>query len=115
MAEYIEFITEEGNTIWVEVAEDWTSKGTLRTGLGETVQTTMTKAQATFEDALEVVRSNASAFIKKLRKLSDVPDEIEVTFGLKAVGEMGNFAVAKAGAEANYTVTLTWKKSEKKV
>jgi len=37
---------------------------------------------------------------------------MEVTFGLKATGELGNFAVAKASAEASYTVTLTWKRKE---
>ena len=42
------------------------------------------------------------------------PDEVEVTFGLKAAGEAGNFAVAKVGAEASYTVTLKWKREEEK-
>ena len=36
-----------------------------------------------------------------------------MTFSLKATGEVGNFAVAKAGAEANYTVKLTWKRERK--
>jgi hypothetical protein len=27
-------------------------------------------------------------------------------------GDLGNLAVAKVGAEANYTVELTWKKAE---
>jgi hypothetical protein len=57
-----------------------------------------------------VIRRNADVFIKKVRGLSDPPDEVEVTFGLKATGELGNFAVAKAGAEASYTITLTWKR-----
>jgi hypothetical protein len=35
-----------------------------------------------------------------------------MTFGLKATGEVGNFAVAKACAEANYTVKLTWKRED---
>jgi len=49
----------------------------------------------------KVIRRNAVVFIKKVRP----PDKVEVAFGLKATGEVGNFAVAKAGAEANYTVT----------
>jgi hypothetical protein len=35
-------------------------------------------------------------------------DEVEVTFGLKAVGDLGNFAIGKVGAETNYTVKLKW-------
>ena len=35
-------------------------------------------------------------------------DEVEVSFGLKAVGEAGNFAIGKVGMEANYVVKLKW-------
>jgi hypothetical protein len=52
--------------------------------------------------------------VNKLRALSDPPDEMEVSFSLKASGELGNIAIGKAGAEANYTVTLRWRKEEKK-
>ena len=47
-----------------------------------------------------------------MRRLTDPPDEVEVTFGLKATGEVGNFAMAKVGTEASCTVTLTWKRKE---
>jgi hypothetical protein len=60
----------------------------------------------------DVVRRNAQAIIDKVKGLSDSPDEVKVTFGLKATGDLGNLAVAKVGAEANYTVELTWKKAE---
>jgi hypothetical protein len=48
-----------------------------------------------------------------VKDISDRPDEVEVTFGLKATGEVGSFAVAKANAEANYKVKLTWKRDKK--
>lgn len=47
------------------------------------------------------------------KKLHDVAaDEVEVKFGLKATSEAGGnmFAVGKVGVEANYEVTLKWKK-----
>jgi len=113
MANYIQFTTVDGSTILVEVTEEETYQpGVVKAGLGEKVHEAVVQAQATFEDGLEVVRRNAAAFIEKVRSLSDPPDEVEVTFGLKATGELGNFAVAKAGAEANYTVKLTWKREE---
>jgi len=37
--------------------------------------------------------------------------EMEVSFGIKATGELSNFAVGKVGLEANYQVKLIWKKS----
>jgi hypothetical protein len=61
---------------------------------------------------MDTVRENAQALIDKVKQLSDPPDEVEVAFGLKATGELGNLAVAKVGAEANYTVKLTWKREE---
>jgi hypothetical protein len=108
---YIQFTTEDGSTILVEAAEEEAYQpGVVKAGLKDKVQGAVVQAQATFEDGLEVVRRNAAAFIKKVRSLSDPPDEMEVTFGLKATGELGNFAVAKAGAEASYTITLKWKR-----
>ena len=59
-----------------------------------------------------IIRQNAQIIIGKVRDLADPPDEMEVTFGLKAAGELGNFAVAKASAEANYAVKMTWKREE---
>lgn len=111
MAQYIQFQTEDGSPILVEVEETYEMevvKAGLRGKAGEAVA----QATATFEEGLEVVRRNAAAFIKKLRGLPDPPDEVEVTFGLKATGELGNFAVARAGAEASYTVKLKWKRGE---
>jgi hypothetical protein len=114
MAQYIQFVTADGSTILVEVTEEETYQpGVVKAGLGEKVQEAVVEAKATFEDGMEVIHRVARAFIKKIRSLTDPPDEVEITFGLKATGELGNFAVAKAGAEANYEVTLTWKREKK--
>jgi hypothetical protein len=111
MPHYVEFTTEDGATILVETAEEETYQpGVVKAGLKEKAQEAVSQAKTSFEDGLEVIRHNADAFIKKVRGLPDPPDKVEVTFGLKATGELGNFAVAKAGAEASYTVTLKWKR-----
>lgn len=124
MAYYVEFETEEGGTILVEVAEAGREEkveagGLVKAGLPDEVKKKgkeiIDQAEKSFEDGLEVVRYNANAFIKKLKSgLVDPPDEVEITFGLKATGKAGNFAIAEAGVEANYTVKLTWKREEKK-
>jgi len=113
MTGYIQFTTEDGATILVETAEKETIQpGVVKAGLKDKTEQAIAEAKASFENGLEIVRHSASAFIKKVRGLPDPPDEVEMTFGLKATGEVGNFAVAKAGAEANYTVKLTWKREE---
>jgi len=71
------------------------------------------RAGQTFEAALDKIRPAAQAIIQKLRALHDPPDEIEVEFGLKLNAQAGAF-IAAAGTEANYRVTLTWKREEKK-
>jgi len=116
MTDYIQFTTEDGTTILVEAAAeaDAYRSGVVRAGLKDKAGETIAQAKASFEEGLEVIRHNARAFIKKVRDLPDPPDEMEVTFGLKATGEVGNFAVAKVGTEASYTVNLTWKREEKK-
>jgi len=113
MTEYIQFATEDGATILVEATQEETvHPGVVKAGLKDKAEEAVVQAQATFEQGLEVIRLNANALIEKARGLSDPPDEMEVSFALKATGEVGNFAVAKAGAEANYTVKLTWKREK---
>ncbi len=111
MTRYIQFTTADGSTILVEAAEEETYQpGVVKAGLREKAQEAVSQAKASFDDGLEVIRHNADGFIKKVRGLSDPPDEVEITFGLKATGELGNFAVAKASAEASYAVKMTWKR-----
>ncbi|WP_322798523.1 CU044_2847 family protein [Thermoflexus sp.] len=70
------------------------------------------QVRQTFEAALERVRPIAEAVIRKLRGLSDPPDQVEVEFGLKMNAQAG-VVLTGAGAEAHYRVTLTWKQESK--
>ena len=110
MAQFIEFDAGTGR-ILVEVDETETSRadGTIKAGLREKVRDSVTTAQASFEDALTlVIRANAQLFVDAVEGLDRPPSRLELSFGVKATGELGNFAVAKAGGEASYTVSLTW-------
>ena len=110
MKHLVEFPLEDGSSILVEV-EDAEMGGVVRASRGSE---TIAKAQKTFEEAMDKVKPAASTIIAKLRSLHDSPDEIEVEFGLKLSADAGAF-VASAGMEANYTVTLKWKKEERKL
>jgi len=107
MKQLVEFPLEDGGSILVEVETPETAGMVPASRGGEVVA----KAQQTFEAALEKVRPAAGAIIAKLRALHDPPDEIEVEFGLKMSAEAGAI-VAAAGVEANYKVTLTWKREK---
>lgn len=113
MARYIQFTASDDSTILMEVDEQEVSppEGMVKAGVADTVQKTVARAQTTFEAALDrVVRQNAQALIQSVRDLTESPDELEVTFGLKATGEVGNIAIAKGGGEANFTIKLSWKR-----
>ncbi len=109
MKKLVEFPLEDGSSILVEVEEN-EAGGIIKASRADDA---VTKANKTFEEAMDKVKPAASAIIAKIRGLSDAPDEVEVQFGLKLSAEAGAF-VAATGVEANYTVTLKWKKEEKK-
>lgn len=107
MKRLVEFATEENEYIIVEVEEPEIGGLVRAARPGEII----TKASQSFEESLEKVKPAANAIIMKLRSLHDQPDEIKVEFGLKLSADAGA-VVASAGVEANYTVTLKWKKLE---
>lgn len=109
MRQLIEFPLEEGGSVLVQVDEPAPEGAVVKAARPGEI---MAKASQTFESALDKVKPAASAIISKLRYLADPPDEIEIEFGLSLNAEAGAF-VAAAGAEANYTVKLTWKRETK--
>ncbi len=98
MSHYIPVKTP-GGVIWAEVEEK--SEGI------ETVSAK--KALASFEETAEALKENAEFLLKTLESLA--PQEVEVSFGIKAGAEAGTpfFGLAKASGEASYTVTIKWK------
>ena len=113
MARYMQFAFSRGeeSPILVEVDEGEISpsEGMVKAGVEEAVKKTVARASSTFEGALEhVVRLNTEAFLKAVHSLSELPDQVEVSFGCKVTGEVGNFAICKGGGEANYTIKLSW-------
>ena len=101
----VTYILDDGSEIVVEV--DVPQAGMMpatRGGVGE-------KGRRSFEKALESLRPAAQAVLAKLRSLTEPPDEVTVEFGLKLGAEAGAI-LAASSMEANYKVTLTWKRKE---
>ena len=105
MKRLVEYPLADGGSILVEVEIDEEEQGGIvpAASPGEIAA----RATQTLEEALDRIKPAAGAVVKKLRELSDRPDEVEVTFGLKLTAEAGAI-IAAAGIEANYTVTLKW-------
>ena len=115
VTQYIKFETDEAPGMLIEVdrEETNTAGGPIKVGLGDRVRESVSAAQTSLENALvTVIRTNARLFVQSVEGLPRKPAEMELTFGIKATGELGNLAIAKAGGEANYTVRLLWRDQE---
>jgi hypothetical protein len=117
MAHYIQFRDENGSIILVETSESEISseEGIVKAGLGDIPKRAVVAAQTLFEQAVNgIIQQNARAFLQAVRNLpeQDQPSSMEVQFALKATGEFGNAAIARGTGEANYTITLTWRRAD---
>lgn len=107
MAQIVEFPTESGGTVLVEVG-DRVARTMTRGRHGAEVAE---RAQQTFEVAVSRVQPAVQAVVAQLRAIAQAPDEIHVEFGLSLHAEAGAF-IAAAGTTANFTVALTWRRNE---
>jgi hypothetical protein len=119
MTKYLRFASGEGEAgdvlVEVDAARDLPVAGEQDAGLrqwardhaGEAVAV----AQSGFEQAVRrAVSLNVRAFLAAAEALEKPPAEIEITFGLKATGEVGNLAVGKVAGESNYQVRMVWRR-----
>jgi hypothetical protein len=110
MTNFIEFKTEDGADILVEVDEKELLPGIAKAGLKDIAGKTISQAQQVFEQAIKTaIRLNVETFYGAIRELPHPPTDVEISFGLKATGELTNFAISKIGAEANYTIKMSWR------
>ncbi|MDP1624703.1 MAG: CU044_2847 family protein [bacterium] len=105
MKHFIEYPLEDGGSVIVEIDNDNQLSGSVQASRG--TESIVTKAKQTFDNALERIKPAANVIIKKLRGLTDAPDEIEVEFGIKLGAEAGA-VIATTSMEANYKVVLKW-------
>jgi hypothetical protein len=101
----VAFATQDGQTVVVEVDEEVPSGPVRAARPGEVAEL----AAKTFEAALAPIRVAAEALVAQLRDLGERPDEVEAGFGVKLNAQAGAI-IASTSGEANFTVTLTWKR-----
>ena len=106
MKRAMEFATESGETVLVEVDDRAGAEGAMRGTRGGDIAG---KAARTFEQALAGIKPAAEAVVSAVGALSEKPDEVQVTFGLKLTATVA--MIASTGAEGNFEVTLSWKRN----
>jgi hypothetical protein len=105
MKRLIEYPLQDGGTLLIEVDEPDSGGVSRAARFGDVSE----KAQQTFETAIERVRPAAAVIIAKLSDLAQSPEQIQVEFGLKLSAKAGAF-IAAAETEANFKITLTWRR-----
>ena len=98
---------KSGKTILVEVEEEAIQQGGKRSA--SRLSSLQEKVAKTFDDALETTKEAAECIIEKLSELKNSPQEIDVEFGIKLTAGL-DAIISSTGAEANFKVTLKWKK-----
>ena len=104
MKRIVEFPTETGESVLVEV-EDTQPAGPTRRGM--TASSVVSRADTSFEEAMQRAQPIASGLLKRLKGLSDPPDAVQVEFGL-SINAAAGAVLASASTGAHYRVTLTW-------
>ncbi|MEV5610547.1 CU044_2847 family protein [Streptomyces sp. NPDC052225] len=100
----VEFkVDGSGTPVLFEAAGDDESAGARLVARG----TGPVQASATFETALDSVRSAAQSALRVLRDGPLSPDGVEIEFGVKLSAEAGAF-ITKGTAEGHLVVRLTW-------
>jgi len=108
MKQVVEYASDQGGSVLVEVDE--ASAGPVMRGSGTDRFSLVEKADRTFEDATATVTPAARSLIARLRSIDDPPDEVGIVFGVQLSAQTGAF-VASIAAQANFTVSMTWRRS----
>jgi hypothetical protein len=100
----------EGSNVYIEVDESPGQPGIAKAGLPDTIaRTAGCAAEALREGLGTAIRANVEILAVALHDLTSAPDAVELSFGLKVSGDLGNVIITKISAEANYSVKLIWK------
>jgi hypothetical protein len=109
MTYILEYLLENGSIVRLDVNSVDASDGVRGRRVGF-----LTRAEETFEAALDSLRPAVEAITRKLTNFQNVPDEIGVEFGVRLSAEAGAI-IASTSADAHITVKLGWKRNTRTV
>ena len=110
MSEFIEFETENGEIITVEVskASDFVALGhEEEVPVSRSADKAVKKFQEAVKDAFGIITTVGNQVVDKSKAIKEPPQAIELKMNLKFAGK-GGFAVAQLNAESSMEVKLTW-------
>ena len=102
MTELLEFKTDQGGSLLVEVEGP---RGPATRG-GRTAEAVV-EAGASLEQLLARLGPAMRGIVAQLRETAEWPDEVELEFGVKLSAD-SNVIIARAAGEANFRIALKW-------
>ena len=105
MDRVIQFSTDEGQMVYVEVGQPITRAEAVDAADDDGF---LVKASRRFEEGLGTVKIVSKKVLDKVLEVREPrPTQVEVEFGLTLKADLGA-VIAKAGTESNFRVKLTW-------
>jgi Trypsin-co-occurring domain 1 len=108
MSRLATFRLDDGRSFVAEVDDEIEIRNTMR-GASTNEEMIVQSSQA-FETAFDNIKKAAESMVARLCSLADPPDELAIEFGVKLSAETGAL-IAKAATEANFSITLKWKRA----
>ena len=110
MASYVKFELDDGTIVYVKSTDIPKGSSGLIPGSREHAA----QADVSFDQSVATIRKMAVALMQNLRSgFPEQPEELGVSFGIKASAELANLVVARGGVEFNFNVSLRWRNKEK--
>ncbi len=103
MAELMRWELDDGDEVFVEVAQDAPEISPVSRA-GNMIES----AGVSLSSALGHVRNAATVVLGQFRGMAECPDEVQVEFGVRLTAEAGA-VIAKTSMDGHLNVTLTWR------
>ncbi len=109
MATYVKFQLEDGTLVYIESTD--VPKGS--SGLIPSGRDHVEQAVTSFDKSVLSIRKMTTALVENLRaSFAEQPEEVSLSFGIKASADLSNLVVSRGGGEANFNVSLRWRHKE---
>jgi len=112
MASYMKFELQDGTQVFIEVTEGQkNASGLLPSTRSENI---LDQSPISFDESFDAIRKMAAGMVQKLRNGFDTdPEEVNISFGVKAAQELNSLAVARSGMDSNFGISVRWRNGKK--
>lgn len=109
MKKVLQFTTDDGSDLFVEVNESYANDSLRSMSLETENRGLIENATENLEKAMKPLKTISNSIINCMKEITNNPDEIEVELGLKFSAKAG-IILTSLDSEANLKIVLKWTK-----